>query len=194
MQELVLASNNDHKLQEIRAILGDELRILSLADIGFSDELPETSGTIPGNAFQKAQTLYNLTGRNCFADDSGLEVAALGGLPGVDTAHFAGPERNAEANNRKLLQELGSETDRSATFITVISLIINNNHQQFRGEVKGRIALKIQGSGGFGYDPLFIPDGYLKTFAELPAEVKNSMSHRANAVLQLRDFLIRLSA
>ena len=187
--DLIFASNNAHKLEEIRAVVSDNIDIVSLNEIGFTTELPETSGTIPGNALQKAETLYKATRRNCFADDSGLEVFALDNRPGVDTAHYAGAERNAEANNNKLLKELEGVTDRSARFITVISLIIDGKAHEFTGEIKGRIALQKEGTGGFGYDPLFIPEGFDNSFAALPQEIKNEISHRARAVHAMNKWL-----
>ena len=179
--QLIFATNNAHKLEEVRAVVPANMEILSLAEVQFLDELPETSGTIRGNALQKAETFYKLTGRNCFSDDTGLEVFCLNGAPGVDTAHYSG-SRDALANNGKLLTEMVSFNDRSARFITVIACVIDGVSYLFEGEVKGRIGLMIEGSGGFGYDPLFIPEGYTESFAALPASVKHSISHRSRAV------------
>ena len=179
--QLIFATNNAHKLDEVRAVVPAGLEILSLSDVQFTEELPETSGTIRGNALQKAETFYKLTGRNCFSDDTGLEVHCLNGAPGVDTAHYSG-SRDALANNEKLLHEMASCEDRSARFITVIACVIDGVSYCFEGEVKGRIGLSIEGSGGFGYDPLFIPEGYENSFAALPASVKHSISHRSRAV------------
>lgn len=179
--QLIFATNNAHKLEEVRAVVPAGLEILSLSDVQFTDELPETSGTIRGNALQKAETFYKLTGRNCFSDDTGLEVICLNGAPGVDTAHFSGT-RDALANNEKLLHEMASCENRSARFITMIACVMDGVSYCFEGEVKGRIGLAIEGTGGFGYDPLFIPEGYNDSFAVLPPSIKHSISHRSRAV------------
>jgi len=179
--ELVFATNNAHKLEEVRAILHNRLNILSLKDIGFVKELPETTGTITGNAIQKAQTLFNETGFACFADDTGLEIDALDGKPGVDTAHYAGLERDSINNMNRVLSEMDGVEERSARFITVIAFVNENGVQTFEGEVKGKIAQAISGLGGFGYDPIFIPEGFDRTFAEIPQSIKNEISHRARA-------------
>lgn len=179
--DLVFATNNAHKLEEVRAILRNRLNILSLKDIAFAKELPETSGTITGNAIQKAQTLFNQTGLACFADDTGLEIDALNGNPGVDTAHFAGIERDSIKNMNRVLCEMDGVVERSARFITVIAFVNENGVQTFEGVVKGKIANAISGHGGFGYDPIFIPEGFDQTFAELPQSIKNEISHRAHA-------------
>jgi XTP/dITP diphosphohydrolase len=187
--KLIFASNNEHKLAEVRAILPRKIEILSLDEISFEAELPETTGTIMGNAIQKAQALFEATGHFCFADDSGLEVMALNGLPGVDSAHYAGPQRDAILNYERVLQELVGKEDRSARFVTVISLIVPSGTYLFEGEVHGKIAKEPSGKKGFGYDPIFIPDGYTVPFAELPAEQKNRISHRAMALNKMADFL-----
>jgi len=187
--KLVFASNNQHKLDEIKALIGNSVELLSLNDIGFTEELPETTGTIVGNAIQKAKELFERTGLPCFADDSGLEVEALGGAPGVDSAYYAGPERDSVANYTRLLHELRIHADRSARFVTVISLVLPSGTYNFEGEIKGTIADVSHGNGGFGYDPVFIPEGYDQTFAELPLSDKNEISHRARAVKQMADFL-----
>lgn len=187
--KLILASRNAHKLEEIKEILPAHIELFSLDDIHFTEELPETSGTIEGNAIEKAEYLHKSTGLDCFADDSGLEVDELNGAPGVDTAFYAGPERDSLKNNQKLLDELKNKSHRSARFVTVIAAIIKGKTLLFEGEIKGSIADKICGSGGFGYDPVFIPEGYSKTFAELPLEVKNQISHRARAVKKLTDYI-----
>jgi XTP/dITP diphosphohydrolase len=178
---LVFATNNAHKLEEVQTILHNRLNILSLKDIEFVKELPETTGTIIGNAIQKAQALFNETGFACFADDTGLEIDALDGNPGVDTAHYAGPERDAAKNMNRVLSEMDGVVDRSARFITVIAFVNENGLQTFEGEVKGKIAIAISGQGGFGYDPIFIPEGFNHTFAEIPQSIKNEISHRARA-------------
>ena len=178
---LVFATNNAHKLEEVRAILNNQLYIKTLSDINYHSELPETTGTITGNAIQKAQTLFNETGFACFADDTGLEIDTLGGNPGVDTAHYGGLERDAVKNMNRVLSEMDGVEERSARFITVIAFVNENGIQTFEGEVKGKIAQAIFGHGGFGYDPIFIPEGFDRTFAEIPQSIKNEISHRARA-------------
>jgi len=192
--KLVFASRNAHKLEEIKAILPAHIELLSLNDIHFNEELPETSGTIEGNAIEKAEHLHKSTGLDCFADDSGLEVDELNGAPGVDTAFYAGPERDSLKNNQKLLDVLKNKSERSARFVTVIAAIIQGKTLLFEGEIKGSIAYQICGLGGFGYDPVFIPEGHTKTFAELPHEVKNQISHRARAVKKLTDYVKSLDS
>ena len=179
--DLVFATNNAHKLEEVQTILHNQLNILSLKDIGFVKELPETTGTISGNAIQKAQTLFNETGFACFADDTGLEIHVLEGNPGVDTAHYAGPDRDAVKNMNRVLSEMDGVEERSARFITVIAFVNKDGVHTFEGEVKGKIAHAIFGHGGFGYDPIFIPEGFDQTFAEIPQSIKNEISHRARA-------------
>ncbi len=188
--EIVFATNNAHKLSEIRAILGEDFRILSLADIGCHDDIPETADTLEGNALIKARWVKERYGFDCFADDTGLEVAALGGRPGVHTARYAFPDRHDPvANTRKLLAELDGQTDRSARFRTVIALVQGTDKTLFEGIVDGRIAPEERGTEGFGYDPVFEPEGLGLTFAELGVETKNSMSHRARAVKRLAEYL-----
>ena len=188
--EIVFATNNAHKLSEIRAILGEDFRILSLADIGCHDDIPETADTLEGNALIKARWVKERYGFDCFADDTGLEVAALGGRPGVHTARYAFPDRHdPEANTRKLLAELDGQADRSARFRTVIALVQGTDETLFEGIVDGRIAPGERGTEGFGYDPVFEPEGLGLTFAELGVETKNSMSHRARAVKRLAEYL-----
>ena len=188
--EIVFATNNAHKLSEIRAILGEDFRILSLADIGCHDDIPETADTLEGNALIKARWVKERYGFDCFADDTGLEVAALGGRPGVHTARYAFPDRHDPvANTRKLLAELDGQTDRSARFRTVIALVQGTDETLFEGIVDGRIAPEERGTEGFGYDPVFEPEGLGLTFAELGVETKNSMSHRARAVKRLAEDL-----
>ena len=189
-RRLIFATNNAHKLDEIRAILGNEIEILSLSDIGCHDDIPETADTLDGNAIQKAQYIYNKYGVDCFADDTGLEVSALGGQPGVHTARYAYPDRNdADANTAKLLHELEKKSDRKARFRTVIALIEKGEVKVFEGIVEGEIATEKRGQGGFGYDPVFIPEQMGQTFAELGIGVKNSISHRARAVRKLAEYL-----
>ena len=188
--EIVFATNNAHKLSEIRAILGEDFRILSLADIGCHDDIPETADTLEGNALIKARRVKERYGFDCFADDTGLEVAALGGRPGVHTARYAFPDRHDPvANTRKLLAELDGQADRSARFRTVIALVQGTDETLFEGIVDGRIAPEERGTEGFGYDPVFEPEGLGLTFAELGVETKNSMSHRARAVKRLAEYL-----
>lgn len=186
--KLVFASNNLHKLQEVRAIL-PEHEILSLEDIGCHADIPETADTLQGNSLLKAQYIYDHYHCDCFADDTGLEIEALGNIPGVRTARWAGEPANPAANRAKALHELNGKINRRARFRTVITLIRNGYVQQVEGIVRGSIAQAEYGNGGFGYDPLFIPEGYDKTFAELPPEVKNTISHRARALQALKQIL-----
>lgn len=191
MKKLVIATNNAHKLEEIRAILGDRVEILSLADIDFHEDIPETADTLEGNALQKAHYIYDRYGLDVFADDTGLEVTALGMEPGVHTARYAYPDRHdPKANTLKLLRELQDKADRSARFRTVIALIENGEEHLFEGIVEGQIATEERGSQGFGYDPVFSPREYpQQTFAELGVEIKNVISHRARAVQKLAEYL-----
>lgn len=187
---LVFATNNEHKLSEIRAIFANTLHILSLADIDCHDDIPETADTLEGNALIKARWVKEKYGYDCFADDTGLEVCALGGRPGVHTARYAFPDRHdPEANTQKLLAELKDKNDRSAQFRTAIALIKDGEEHVFEGVVQGEIATEKRGNEGFGYDPVFIPEDTGRTFAELGTEVKNKISHRARAVARLVDFL-----
>lgn len=189
-RKLVFATNNAHKLDEIRAILGDEIEIVSLADIGCHTDIPETADTLEGNALQKARYVYEHYHCDCFADDTGLEVEALDGAPGVHTARYAYPDRHdPEANTRKLLDALKEKSSRRAQFRTVIALILNGEEHLFDGRVEGSIATEKRGTEGFGYDPVFIPEDSGKTFAELGVEAKNHISHRARAVARLCEFL-----
>lgn len=187
--KLVFATNNKHKLQEVRDIVGDRVEVLSLADIGCYDDIPETADTLQGNALIKARHIYEKYGLDCFADDTGLEVEALDGAPGVYSARYAGEECDSEANMQKLLQKLTGKTNRNAQFRTVIALIINGEEKLFNGIVKGAIATEKKGDSGFGYDPVFVPEGYSESFAQMSSEMKNSMSHRFRATQQLGDFL-----
>ena len=192
---LCFASNNSHKLDEIRRLLPTSVQLLSLADIGCIEELPETQPTLEGNARQKAQYVFDNYGVACFADDTGLEVAALGGAPGVYSARYAGPEREATANVAKLLHELATQPDRRARFRTVIALVLPSGEvREFSGEVGGTIAGQPVGSRGFGYDPVFVPtEGDGRTFAEMTLDEKNLLSHRARAVEGLVGFLTTLA-
>lgn len=190
MKKLVFATNNPHKLEEIRAILGSKLEILSLADIGCDADIPETAETLEGNALIKAHYVYDNYKLDCFADDTGLEVDALHGLPGVHTARYAYPDRHdPEANIVKLLEALRENNDRNARFRTVIALIEKGKEHLFEGVVEGVIAREKSGTQGFGYDPVFIPEGNSKTFAELGEDIKNTISHRARAVQKLAEYL-----
>ena len=190
MKKLVFATNNPHKLEEIRAILGSTLEILSLADIGCDADIPETAETLEGNALIKAHYVYDNYKLDCFADDTGLEVDALHGLPGVHTARYAYPDRHdPEANMIKLLEALRENNDRNARFRTVIALIEKGKEHLFEGVVEGVIAREKSGTQGFGYDPVFIPEGNSKTFAELGEDIKNTISHRARAVQKLAEYL-----
>lgn len=190
MKKIVFATNNPHKISEIRDILGNRFNVVSLTEIGCYDEIPETGDTLEANALQKAEYIHNHYGIDCFADDTGLEVNALGGTPGVHSARYAeGTDHNSEANMQRLLSELDGADDRSARFRTVIALILDGKQYLFEGEVKGRIDTEKHGNGGFGYDPLFIPEGYSESFASLGENIKNSISHRAKAVAKLATFL-----
>lgn len=187
--KLVFATNNKHKLEEMRAILGGKVELLSLADIDCHDDIPETADTLEGNALIKARYIYDKYGCACFADDTGLEVDALGGEPGVYSARYAGENNDSEANMRKLLQNLTGKSERSAQFRTVIALIIEGEEFLFDGIVRGRISEERMGSAGFGYDPIFVPDGYEESFAQMAAEQKNAISHRSRAASALNDYL-----
>lgn len=192
--KLVFATNNKHKLDEVRKITAQHnIEVVSLADIHCHDEIPETADTLEGNALQKAQYIQDKFGLDCFADDTGLEVEALGNAPGVYSARYAGPGHDSEANMQKLLQEMEGKTNRKARFRTVIALIIGDKQYCFSGIVNGTITTEKKGENGFGYDPIFIPEGYEQTFAELGDSVKNKISHRAKAVEQLDHFLANLN-
>ncbi len=192
---IVFATNNKNKLAEIREMLaGSGIEVLSLADIGCHDDIPETADTLEGNALQKARYIHEKYQMNCFADDTGLEVTALGGAPGVYSARYAGGKgHDSEANMAKLLAELEGKADRTARFRTVVALITDDGEKLFDGIVTGCITEERRGGEGFGYDPIFRPDGYDKTFAELGHEVKNKISHRARAVAKLVDHLKTLA-
>lgn len=189
--EIIFATNNSHKLREIGAMLGDEIKLLTPASLGINDDIPEIHDTIEENAMAKARYIYRLTGRDVFADDTGLEIEALGGKPGVHSARYAGPEKDFEKNIDKVLTQMEGITRREACFRTVIALIKNGQEYLFEGKICGRITLERRGSHGFGYDPVFIPDGYNITFAQMTLEEKNRISHRAEAFRKLRSFLIK---
>ena len=188
-KKLVVATNNAHKLEEIAAILGNEMELLSLKDIRCHADIPETADTLEGNARQKALYIYENYGMNCFADDTGLEVEALSGAPGVFSARYAGDGHDSEANMQKLLHELEGKDNRKAQFRTAICLIMDGQEYLFEGIVKGEIIKEKRGGAGFGYDPIFVPEGYDLTFAELGNDIKNTISHRARAVEKLCTFL-----
>lgn len=187
--KLVFATNNKHKLEELQAIVGEHFKLLSLRDIGCNEEIPEEQDTLEGNARQKAFFIYNKFGYNCFADDTGLEIEALNGEPGVFSARYAGEAKNPEANIDKVLDKLAKINNRKARFRTVISLVINGTEHQFEGIVDGEILKKRQGKSGFGYDPVFLPDGFSQSFAEMSLQDKNQISHRGRAVAKLAEFL-----
>lgn len=191
MKELVFATNNEHKLQEVRAILGDRVQLKSLADIGCDVDIPETGTTFEENAGLKSKYIVDHYRLDCFADDSGLEVDALNGEPGVYSARYSG-SRDMEKNIAFLLEQMKGRTNRQARFKTVISLIIDGQEHLFEGTIAGEILHAKTGKGGFGYDPIFKPIGYSKSFAEMAADEKNAISHRALAVAKLTDFLIKL--
>lgn len=190
--KLVFATNNPHKLKELQAILDHHITLLSLKEIGCVEEIPEDRPTLEGNASQKAFYIYNKYGYNCFADDTGLEIEALGNEPGVYSARYAGEEKNAEANMNKVLGKLSKIKNRKARFRTVISLIIDGLEKQFEGTVEGEILSEKRGEEGFGYDPIFKPYGYEQTFAEMDLAVKNKISHRGRAVEKLVHYLNQL--
>jgi len=186
---LVFASANEHKVKEIRSILGKSFELASLRDVNIHEDIPENEPELEGNALEKARFVHRLTGRDVFADDTGLEIEELGGRPGVHSARFAGEAKDPSANIDKVLQLLGNSKNRKARFRTVIALIIDNKEYLFEGIVEGRIIGEKRGTSGFGYDPVFIPDGKELTFAEMDLSEKNSISHRARAFEKLRTFL-----
>ncbi len=190
-RKLVFATNNKNKLREIREIMPADVEILSLADINCVADIPETADTLEGNALIKAHYVYDRFGMDCFADDTGLEVEALGGRPGVHTARYAGEEHDPEANMQKLLHEMDGLANRDARFRTVVALIENGEEHVFTGQVDGTIATEPRGNKGFGYDPVFIPEETGRTFAEMGEEGKNKISHRARAVASLLAYMNR---
>lgn len=188
-KKFVFATNNAHKLEEVTAILGDKIKLLSMKDIHCHADIPETADTLEGNALLKARYIFENYNMDCFADDTGLEVEALNGAPGVYSARYAGDAHNSEANMRKLLQDMEGIENRKAQFRTVFALIINGKEHLFEGIVKGEITKHRCGSSGFGYDPVFIPEGYTQTYAEMGNTLKNKISHRALATNKLCNFL-----
>ncbi len=184
-----MATANPNKIKEIQSKLGNSYQFLSLKDIGCLEEIPETSDTIEGNALQKARYVYEKYKQDCFSEDTGLEVEALNGAPGVYSARYAGKEKSAEANMEKVLKELEGIENRSARFKTIIALILDGKEYLFEGIVEGKILQEKKGKDGFGYDPIFMPENYDQSYAEMSLEEKNKMSHRAQAVDKLKAFL-----
>jgi len=189
MIELVFATNNLHKLDELSKLAGDNFHLLSLKDVNCTDDIPETADTLEGNAALKARFIWEKFEKNCFADDTGIEVEALNGQPGVYSARYAGEDQNSEANLAKLLQDMICVTNRKARFRTVICLILKGKESYFEGIVNGVLLAERHGEEGFGYDPIFVPEGYEQTFAEMDMGLKNSMSHRGRATEKLLQFL-----
>ena len=191
--KIIFATNNKHKLKEVQAVLGDGYRLVTPSELGITEEIPEDRPTIEGNASQKSHYLYERKGADCFADDTGLEVPELGGEPGVRSARYAeGTDHNSEANMQKLLARLGDSNDRRAQFRTVIALARRSDvadYTLFEGIVHGTISREKQGTEGFGYDPIFVPEGYNESFAQLGMDIKNGISHRARAVAKLAEYL-----
>lgn len=189
MRKIIFATNNAHKLSEVQAVLGEEFTLVTLRECGITEDIPETADTLEGNALQKARYVFEKTGADCFADDTGLEVDALNGAPGVHSARYATDGHDFAANNRLLLKNLEGVTERTARFRTVIALILGGKEYTFEGRVEGTIAEEECGAEGFGYDPLFVPSGEIITFAQMSAEAKNAISHRGRAVAELVKFL-----
>lgn len=190
-KKFVFATNNAHKLEEVTAILGDKVEVLSMKDIRCTADIPETADTLAGNALLKARFIYENYQMDCFADDTGLEVEALDGAPGVYSARYAGDAHNSEANMKKLLLDLKGVENRKARFRTVFALIIDGKEHLFEGIINGEITKTRRGASGFGYDPIFIPEGYTQTFAEMGNQLKNKISHRALATNKLCHFLLK---
>ena len=187
--KIVFATNNAHKLDEVRQVVGEKFEIVSLRECGIVEDIPENEPTLEGNALAKARYIYERTGADCFADDTGLEVDALGGEPGVRSARYATDGHDDEANKRLLLERLQGEENRAAQFRTAVALILGGKEYLFEGIVRGDIAIEQHGEGGFGYDPLFFPEGGDLTFAQMSSEEKNAISHRGRAVRKLAEFL-----
>lgn len=190
LEKLIFATNNAHKLAELKGAVQGKIAIAGLSEIGCAEDIPETADTLEGNALQKARFIYEKYGKDCFADDTGLEIDALQGRPGVYSARYAGEGKSFEDNMNKVLEEMQGCTDRHACFRTVIALIIQGEEHLFEGKVCGTILTEKHGSKGFGYDPIFQPEGYSLTFAEMPFEEKNRISHRGRAVQKLTEFLL----
>lgn len=189
MNKIVFATNNKNKLAEVANQLGGDFELITLEELGCTEELAETADTLEGNAWQKARYVAKTYGVNCFADDTGLEIACLNGEPGVYSARYAGQQKSAEDNMALVLEKMKGEKNRKAQFRTAIALILNGEEHLFEGKVDGEIAEAKSGAKGFGYDPIFIPEGYTKTFAEFSMEEKNTISHRGRAVAKLVDYL-----
>lgn len=187
--KLIFATHNKNKLKEVKSLVPSSIELLSLDDIHFNEEIEETADTIEGNALLKAKTIFEKTGINCFADDSGLLVDALNGAPGVYSARYAGEQKNDQDNMQKLLHELKDKPSRNAHFKTAMALIIDGKEYLFEGKIEGKIITEKLGANGFGYDPIFVPDGFNETFAQLDSETKNKISHRARALKKLLDFI-----
>ena len=190
--KIVFATNNAHKLGEVSQVVGDKFELVTLRECGITEDIPEDAPTLEGNALAKARYVYSRTGLNCFADDTGLEVDALGGEPGVRSARYATDGHDDEANKRLLLERMQGVENRAAQFRTAVALILDSKEYLFEGIVRGDIATEEHGEGGFGYDPLFFPEGGEKTFAEMSAEAKNEISHRGRAVRKLAEFLQKI--
>ncbi len=189
MHTIIFATNNEHKIKEIQSLVGNDFTIITLEQAGINIDIPEPHDTLQENAYEKAITIENITKQNCFSEDTGLEIEALNGEPGVKSARYAGGDRNFQANIDKVLEKLNGITNRKAQFRTVICLLWNKEVFYFEGICKGRIAETMHGGEGFGYDPIFIPEGASKSFAEMTMEEKNKFSHRQKAVTQLFTFL-----
>lgn len=189
MEKLVFATHNKHKLEEVKAILQAGINLLSLKDIECLEDIPETADSLEGNALLKAEHIYKHYGYNCFAEDTGLEVEALNNRPGVHSARYAGEGHDSQQNMEKLLHDLEGVENRKAQFRTVIALIEDGEVHYFEGIIKGKITTELSGNGGFGYDPIFMPDGYTQTFAELGKDLKNKISHRALAIEKLKRYI-----
>ena len=190
--KIVFATNNAHKLGEVSQVVGDKFELVTLRECGITEDIPENEPTLEGNALAKARYVYSRTGLNCFADDTGLEVDALGGEPGVRSARYATDGHDDEANKRLLLERMQGVESRAAQFRTAVALILDGKEYLFEGIVRGEIATEEHGEGGFGYDPVFFPEGGDKTFAEMSAEAKNEISHRGRAVRKLAEFLQKM--
>jgi XTP/dITP diphosphohydrolase len=190
MIKILFGTSNPNKVKEANAILGSEFHLMGLHEVNINEEIPETSGTIEGNSKQKARYIHEKTGMNCFSEDTGLEIEILDWQPGVDTAHFAGPERDANLNNQKVLTLLENKENRKARFRTVITLIIDKEEIIFEGIAEGTISKELLGSNGFGYDPIFIPNNYQESYAQIDASVKNIISHRAKAMSRMKKYLL----
>lgn len=189
LRKLVFATNNPHKISEVKQILGNSIEVVAISELGFTEDIPEDYETLEENASQKAWYIFNRFGLPCIADDTGLEVDALHGEPGVRSARYAGNGKTPADNIVKLLKKLKRKANRKARFRTVVSLVVNGQEFRFEGIVNGTIIDELVGSSGFGYDPIFIPDGYKQTFAQMPSNFKNSISHRGRAIEKLRKFL-----